>query len=129
MTKNALSAEDEINLAIAFFNKKKVTQPNTDLGPRFKFIAAWKMLRDFTKFNAAVQAVSGVPKTNAMDGVGIEWSEEMVNIKGVTRNTGGRKTEVLKVERPLGRQRSKKLGAFKENRSKKVKMEKELRKL
>ena len=68
MKKSVVSEEDEIRLATAFFNRKKMDHPKEDVGPQFKFLTAWEVLRQFPKFNAADQASSSARSTTEEDG-------------------------------------------------------------
>lgn len=53
MKRSGTNEADKIRLATAVFNKKDVSHPNEDVGPKFRFLAAWEALRERPKFEGA----------------------------------------------------------------------------
>lgn len=86
------------------------------------FFAAWELLRDFPKFNAAERTEFCAPTTSEMDKVGGGSNEETGNIEGMEDGNGGTKRKFSKLERPPGRQPSKELHELREHRFEEVKM-------
>lgn len=122
MKKSGVSEEDEIRLATAFYNKKKISHPKEDVGPPFKFLHSWKILRSFPKFSAAEQASPSAQSTTEDNEDGDVSTCEVEERESVETDGCGTKRKVPKFERPPGRQRSKELRALEEHRSKKLKM-------
>lgn len=94
MKRSGISAEDELRLATALFNKKEVQHPREDVGKAFKYMDAWHILCDLPKFSAATAGLSA----------------ESQEKRGVKR------------ERPEGRQKAKQERDNQEHRDKKMRM-------
>lgn len=116
LKKSGCNEDDEVRLATALFNHKKVTHPNEDVGKPFKFIKCWFLLRDLPKF----QAVQNTPSRNCSDSGSAECDEAESSTPLSTDGSG----KDLKQERkrPDGRRKAKEMAALQHMKAKKMKL-------
>lgn len=128
MKRSGVNETDEVRLATALFNKREVEHPNEDVGPKFRFLSCWELLRHFPKFAVADRAEA---RSSQQDEVTAAESEERSGSVGETKEkTEGKEDSKAGVkrrmdDRPPGRQYAKQQRALEEHRTKKLRMAKE----
>lgn len=125
LKRSGTNETDEIRLTTDFFNNKKVEHPNKDVGPNFKFMSSWIVLRDLPKFQEGSE--SGYMRTPVSgDGGDGEASRDVSvgdeNIRSSSDARGGAEKNRKRPERPPGRHRAKELLSLEDHRTKKLRM-------
>ena len=124
LRRSGVNEDDEVRLATALFNKREVAHPNEDVGPTFRFLSCWEIMRALPKFAAAEHRAGKESEQESEQGVKNDDSEDS---KGGSKGTKvgleskislKRKTE----DRPPGRQFAKQQRALEQHRAKKLRM-------
>lgn len=128
MKRSGANETDEVRLATALFNNREVEHPNEDVGPKFRFLPCWELLRQFPKFSVADRPEAS---SSQQDEVSATGSDETSGIVGETKKKPNSNMD-LKAgvkrrmdDRPPGRQYAKQQRALEEHRTKKLWMAKE----
>lgn len=117
MRKSGHSDDDNVRLATALFNKKKVSHPREDVGKPFRFTKCWEILRDLPKFSAAAEGGS----SSGSGSYSVSGAEAGEPHAGVSTSDGDREKKEKK-ERPDGRRKAKEELAAQHVRAKKLKL-------
>lgn len=128
LKRSGTNEADNIRLATAFFNKKNVERPSDDVGPKFKFMPSWLVLRILPKFQAggSTPTRASASDDEAEDATSGPASADLSTGEDDRQSSPSASAVLAKSrkrpERPPGRQRAKELRSLAEHRVKKLRM-------
>lgn len=114
LKRSGVNEDDEICLATALFNKRKVQHPNEDIGKRFKYLEAWEVLRALPKYSAAGEASPSNTESGTTTGLGSTAASGKEGGTESPAKSGG--------DRPMGRKRAKEVRIKEEQQNKKLRL-------
>lgn len=131
MKRSGVCERDEVCLATAPYNKKKVQHPNEDVGPPFRFLGCWESLRVLPKFSAAGQVEQSKSEDDNRD-PSVSDTEKTIGsseescVKQEVKDESKVRVKIKSEDRPVGRQFAKQQRALEQHRSKKLRLANEV---